>query len=200
MKGMSCIFIFLVRHGDYEDNKRAGWGDNKLTPKGQEQANALGVVIKKNTSLNVGRIYSSDLMRSIETAEPTASALALPIYQRSDFRAPNNGVLANMAMVDADLKYPNLHYYTLEYEEKYPNGESPREFWERICCAWDVFVQEAMTIEGNCILFSHSSVIRAVYCKVMGIEYNNKDNSKIIEAELLPIEVKDDLVRCLFVI
>lgn len=191
------MFIYLVRHGDYEKNKRAGWGNNCLTEKGLLQANSLSKEIENNATLNIKYIYSSDLVRAMQTAMPTACILGLPIMKLKCFRAPNNGILSNMLAIEADRLYPNLHYYTLDYEEKYPGGESPQEFYERICESWDEFIKTIFT-DGDIVVFTHSSVIRVIYCKLSGKKYDNKDNSKIEEAKLLPIKITKNIIKCMF--
>ena len=194
------MFIYLVRHGESESSRRSGWGDNRLTPDGCQQAyNLRELILKKKNALDIGKIYSSDLQRSIETASPTAEALHINITRCPDFRAPDNGVLANMPSEEADIRFPGLHYYSLDFDQKYPGGESPHEFYDRIIVAWKKFVKMVLPDRQNAILFSHSSVIRVVYCFVENLPYNNKDKGKIPEAELLAIELFDeDNLRCLF--
>ena len=158
------MFIYLVRHGESELSRRSGWGNNCLTPYGYQQAyNLRDLILKRKTVLDIGNIYSSDLQRSIETALPVAEALQLNIMRCPEFRAPNNGILANMPSEEADIRFPGLHYYSLDFDQKYPGGESPHEFYDRIVVAWKNFVKTVLSNRKNAILFSHSSVIRVVY-------------------------------------
>ena len=78
---------------------------------------------------NIKHIYSSDLPRAVQTAEPIAAALNLPIIALKQFREVNNGDLAGMKNDIANSKYPGLYWDTIEWEEHYPNGESPKEFF-----------------------------------------------------------------------
>jgi 2,3-bisphosphoglycerate-dependent phosphoglycerate mutase len=72
--------VFLVRHAEKD------FGDDPdLTPEGQERAERLCEMLK-NT--NLAAIYSTDLRRTVQTAEPTAAAkdLQIRIYSPYDLR------------------------------------------------------------------------------------------------------------------
>ena len=64
--------IYFIRHGD------PNYKDNCLTPLGHQQAEALAERWAVSAE-KVDRIYSSKFGRAVETAEPTAAKLGLPV-------------------------------------------------------------------------------------------------------------------------
>ncbi|EHR71528.1 fructose-2,6-bisphosphatase [Burkholderiales bacterium JOSHI_001] len=73
--------IFLARHGQSENNNQGlvtGQMDVGLSPKGELQALALAQCLKGES---LAAIYTSTLRRTVQTAQPTADALGLPIVQ-----------------------------------------------------------------------------------------------------------------------
>ncbi|HEY7697141.1 MAG TPA: phosphoglycerate mutase family protein, partial [Vicinamibacteria bacterium] len=64
--------VVLVRHGERADDSR----DTDLSVAGRSRANALAVMLK---DAGIEAVYSTDFIRSRETARPLAELLSLPI-------------------------------------------------------------------------------------------------------------------------
>lgn len=127
--------IYLVRHGKDDDTFRGGWSNNGLLPIGVKQVYALAKEIAL-ANINVDCIYSSDIQRAAETAEILSNCLGCPIEYIPELREVDNGVLAGMENTLADERYPGLYRSTLDYDECYPNGESPEVLYNRVKGAW----------------------------------------------------------------
>ena len=82
----------------------------------------------------------------------------------------------------ATERYPGLFWNTLEWDECYPDGESPHQFFDRISVAWKTFKQSTQDTEGNVILVTHGGVINAIYHIEHGIPYSNKNQPFSIKA------------------
>lgn len=182
--------IYLVRHGRDDDTVRGGWSDQPLTEEGHRQARRLAECI----NFPVDAVYSSDLPRAMQTADPVARKLGLPIVKRPEFRETNNGELAGMKNEIALVRYPGLFWNTLDWEEQYPGGESPKEFYERICTAWDAFQKEILDSGENAILVTHCGVIHVIRCILTGQPYSNKvRHPKVEHAKLITLNYKDNM-------
>lgn len=182
--------VYLVRHGKDEDGVRGGWGSQPLTEEGHAQAERLA----ERIDFPVDAIYSSDLPRAMQTAKPVAEKLGLPIVERPEFRETNNGELAGMKNELALARYPGLFWNTLGWEERYPGGESPRDFFERIRNAWDSFQNEVRQREENAILVTHSGCIHVIRCILTGQPYSNKaKHNKVEHAKLITLEYRDEI-------
>ena len=182
---MICI---LIRHGKDDDTVRGGWSGQPLTDEGKAQADELASFLQRS-NLDIKHIYSSDLLRSMQTAQSVAGKLHLPIIPMREFREVNNGDMAGMKNDLASSMYPGLYWNTLEWEQQYPGGESPKEFYERISTAWDAFQKMVLEQNANVLLVTHGGVINVILSAVNGENYSNKTSiRKIRNAELITLE------------
>ena len=166
--------IYIVRHGQDDDSVRGGWSDTPLTALGVQQSIQFADDLLNNQNkYNIGKIYSSDLKRAKQTAEIISQKLHLPIEFLPDFREVNNGDLAGIDNKLAEEKYPNLYWRKLAWNEHYPNGESPMEFFERVSNAWKKFVCEVSAYDKNVLLVTHSGVINVINCIIDNSIYSN---------------------------
>ena len=184
------MICYLVRHGQDDDSVRGGWSTQPLTEEGRAQAARLADFIKRNNgTLKIKHIYSSDLERAKETAIPISEAIALPIEYLTEFRETNNGKLAGMKNDIAIKLYPGVFWNTLEWDEKYPDGESLKDFYERILNAWNDFSKKILNNGENVLLITHSGVINVILSTINGESYSNKNKPrKISHTEMLALE------------
>lgn len=182
---MTC---YLARHGKDDDTVRGGWSKTPLTEEGIQQAESLASFVQKS-NLNIKHIYSSDLPRAMQTAEAVGNQLQLPVIPMQEFREVNNGILAGMKNDLAAETFPGLYWNTLDWEQRYPGGESPREFYERVRDAWNRFQSSALEHTENVLLVTHGGVIQVILSIVNGEEYSNRRALRRVEnAELIALE------------
>ena len=177
--------IYLLRHGADDDTRLGGWSDSRLSPLGIEQAQKAGEAIAKG-SFNICRICSSDLPRARETAEIVAEKLGLPVEYIKALRETNNGDLAGLKIEEAKERFPGLYWRSLEWDQAYPNGESPNQFFNRVRNAWKDFKREESAKSGNTLLVTHGGVIDVILCLENGVPYTNKHVTyRIAHAEIV---------------
>ena len=182
------MICYLVRHGKDDGTVRGGWSQQPLTNEGKAQADELASFVQ-GSDLAIKHIYSSDLLRAMQTAQSVADKLHLPIVPMPEFREVNNGDLAGMKNDLASKLYPGLYWNTLGWEQRYPGGESPKEFYERISTAWDAFQKMVLEQNETVLLVTHGGVIHVVLSIVNGEKYSNKSvMRKIRNAELIALE------------
>ena len=169
---MTCL---VIRHGKDDESLRGGWGMQPLSPEGRAQAEELARRLK-SSGINARWIFTSDLKRARETAEILGEALSLPVVDAPQFREVNNGLLAGMENAEAERLYPGLYWSALDWEQSYPQGESPREFFERVEKAWYQLKLYLITRGQSAILVTHGGVINAIACIEMGVPYSNRRN------------------------
>lgn len=179
--------IYLMRHGEDDNARLGGWSNAGLSAVGIKQAeNSAKKIIEEN--YNINHIFSSDLPRAKETAEIIADRLDLKSYFIREFREINNGRLSGMLKEEAKAKYPGIYYSALEWEEEYPNGESPKLFYERVSSAWNNFKNDTNKLNGNTLLVTHGGVVNIILCCENGVEYTNRYFKYSIEnAEIISI-------------
>ena len=182
------MIVYLVRHGADDDSIRGGWSNHSLTDEGLEQSEELTKKLKEN-NCDAEIIYSSDLFRARQTAKILAQSLNLEVEYNAEFREVNNGDLAGMNNDLAKELYPNLYWRKLEWEQHYPNGESPKEFYERIKNAWEKIINSN---HKSIILVTHGGVINVIMHLVNDIEYSNKSSAyKIGTADYIKLSIRD---------
>ena len=159
-------------------------------PIGVKQVYALAKEIAI-ANICVDCIYSSDIQRAAETAEILSNCLGCPIKYIPELREVNNGVLAGMENDLADECYPGLYWSTLDYDECYPNGESPEMFYNRIKTAWlELKNRELEQATKDALLVTHGGVIEAILCIENNVPFSNKTRHfSAPNAKLIPIEI-----------
>ncbi len=168
--------LHLIRHAEtvwHAENKYAGHADIRLTDLGHTQAAALAnwaIVIKP------GAIYSSDLIRAIDTATPSAVALGLEVIVDSRFREVNFGQIEGLTPMEMGEQFPELRKEFLERpaDTTMPGGESGRLALRRALTA----INEILDGPGNSdvMLVSHGTLIRLLVCQLLGLEINQYRN------------------------
>lgn len=121
--------------------------------------------------------HNSDLPRAAQTAAYCADALALPLYLDPAWRETNNGDLAGMHNDTAKQRYPGLYFAALDMAQAYPNGESPRQYFERIRA---IFTQLCRQIEASILpsqvaVVTHGGVINSIYYLLNNRIWTNKE-------------------------
>ncbi|MHC0040903.1 histidine phosphatase family protein [Streptococcus periodonticum] len=169
--------ILFVRHGKDSDQHRGGWSQLDLLPEGKREAKTLAdYLVQHKEDYHFTKIITSDLKRAETTAIILVEALQLPLEKESSLRETNNGDLAGMLNSKADQKFPRLYFRSLAMDEHYPNGESPREFYQRIKTWFQRFLQENDDSDETQIVVTHGGVINIIYHLVNQIEWTNKSN------------------------
>lgn len=169
--------ILFVRHGKDSDQHRGGWNQLDLLPEGKREAKTLAdYLVQHKEDYHFTKMITSDLKRAETTATILVEALQLPLEKESSLRETNNGDLAGMLNSEADQKFPRLYFRSLAMDEHYPNGESPREFYQRIKTWFQRFLQENNNSDETQIVVTHGGVINIIYHLVNQIEWTNKSN------------------------
>lgn len=140
-----------------------------------KQARELaGRLLAQKNSYSLSRIYSSDLLRAAQTARIVGDRLGLAVTLLPDFREVNNGLLAGMKNDLAEDRFPGLYWNQLAWEQTYPEGESPKAFYERIADAWERLSCELVSGKENVLLVTHGGVIQVILSLINNVPYTNK--------------------------
>lgn len=162
--------IYLMRHGADDPKRLGGWSPYGLTDIGRWQVSDAAERIAR---IGIAAIYASDLPRAKESAEIIAKKLQSPVSRLPAFRETNNGLLAGMLKSEAKLLYPGLYWNALGWTQRYPDGESPELFFQRISKAWKRFKQE--NAEKTGLLVTHGGVINIIMCIENQVPYTNRE-------------------------
>ena len=161
--------IYLIRHGETEANRHRiiqGWLNNKLSETGIQQAAALCARLA-NTEFHA--LYSSDLTRTVMTAEPIAASHALSLRTDARLREINTGAWTGCSwseLVEKDRERTDL-FLALSPDWRAPDGES----FEDIRIRMDAALKDiAARHDGQTVaVMSHGAAIRQVLALYHGL-------------------------------
>jgi broad specificity phosphatase PhoE len=151
--------LFLVRHGQSNGNAEGRFGGHSPTPRsplGIRQAELTAKVLAKE---KIHAIYSSDLHRAVQTAEPLAKILDLPIITTPAFRERKVGVLEGKTFDESKAEHPKDYYALVNRSVHHviTGGESYRQLLKR---ATRELHEVLRTHQGeNIVIFSHTGAI-----------------------------------------
>lgn len=160
--------VLLIRHGQSEGNAERRFGGHTatpLSPLGRKQAAATAEALKKDS---ISAIYSSDLARAVETAQPLATLTGLPVNATEAFRERSVGVMEGLTFEDAAQKHPDEYAALLrrDFERVLSGGESYRQLFDRARNKLDSIISENRG--GRIAVFSHTGTICILALHLMG--------------------------------
>lgn len=166
--------VYLVRHGQTEWNssKRAqGQADIALDARGHEQAIAAAFELSRT---KIDGVYSSDLMRAVDTARPIAESHGLEVQVMPEFREIDQGEWEGLHVDEIKERWPDLWGPARHYSAR-PGGESPQQVRKRALEGLAKVVSEHP--EGDVAIVSHGGTIRWLAAEALG--YDDKRSARI---------------------
>lgn len=160
---MSTTTLVLVRHGETAWNAEGrvqGQTDVPLSEVGRAQAEALVPVLAAEP---FGAIYSSDLLRVRETAQPVARVLGLEVLLETGLRERHYGMFETLTYVECRERFPAEfeRFREKELEFDFATGESLRAFHARSLASLQAI---AARHAGEAVLvFTHGGVLEMLY-------------------------------------
>lgn len=136
--------LILIRHGETKWNVEGRWqgqADTPLNERGREQACQLA---RELSGVDIQAIYSSDLQRAMETAQPLALAAGLQIHTDVRLREINQGEWQGLRLNEIQARYAEL-YQRREQDPldiAPPGGESILQMQQRAFKVLDEILQQ----------------------------------------------------------
>ena len=169
--------FYLVRHGVttwIEKELLHGVSDVPLSEYGEKQAQ---LTAKTFEDIEVDQIYSSPLIRAMQTAEPISKITGVPIKEVPDLMEMNFGFMEGKRdwwPVIRGKKFFTFLYIKARLIGGFISGETFAAFRRRVSNAWDRIVKENPA--GNVVIVAHSGVLRIIFTHVFGGDsvYNKK--------------------------
>lgn len=194
--------IYFVRHGESEANLLNMFSNrgfkHGLTAHGREQALALADRLK---DLPFRKLFSSPLLRAVQTAQVLGHAFGLP-YELSDaLREYDCGVLEGKSDPASWSLYSEVFDAWMvdrQWERRIEGGESFLDMQARFLPFIEGLVQTYERFDVNVVLVGHGGLYRCILPLVLeniGFEFTIRqslDNSEYVLAE-----VSDGNIHCI---
>ena len=185
---MSATRLCMVRHGETAWNAEGrvqGQVDVPLNEVGRAQARAVAEALAGE---RFDAVYSSDLLRVRQTAEPAAGRLGLPVAYDSQLRERHYGMFERHTYAEVRERYPAEY---ARFRDKDPDfdfvsGEALRDFERRALACVAALVERH---PGQSLLvFTHGGVLEMVYRYATGRGLSTERDFEVPNAGLNRVE------------
>lgn len=199
---MKSTTLFIIRHGQTDwnlEDKIQGHIDIPLNAQGMEQAQQVASFLKKK-NVSFKALYSSDLQRAHQTAQPIAATFSLNIITTPHLRERHVGDLQGLTK----QKVRETHGEHFDFDwEVIPGGETKTDFLRRIMNQITLIAQAH--VNENVVMVTHGHAIRKlltfagydinewpaiINASIITVRYHHKDTSEPI-IQLISVEYVD---------
>ncbi len=160
--------VCFVRHGETDwnvDKRIQGHTDIPLNATGRAQALAMAF---SAAHARFDALYSSDLVRALDTAQALAQREALEIRLLPDLRERNFGIFQGLTAAEGEARHPQayVHYLARDLDYDFETGESLRQFAARVERAvhWLMQHHAGQTVAA----VTHGGVLDVLYRRATG--------------------------------
>lgn len=169
--------LYLVRHGQSAGNAEGRFGGHGTTPLSELGKKQVQLTAEALTKERIQVIYSSDLLRAVESAEPLAKLLKLKIHTSPAFRERHVGVLEGLTFDESKQHHP-ADYYALvnrSVDHVISGGESYRHLLRRITSKLQNILREH---QGQRIaIYTHTGAICYLTLYLLGAIHRGTKNT-----------------------
>lgn len=194
--------IYFVRHGESEANIQQIISNRSyqhgLTDKGRAQAAALADHLK---GVRITRIFSSPLMRAVQTAEILAGGSGLSITMEDGLREFDCGVIEGKS--DPESWYSLRQVWEgwmqhQQWESRIEGGENHFDVRQRFLPFIDSLLKQFRHTDEVAVLVSHGGTLRAMLPLVLdSIDFAYAYSHPLHNTDYVLAEVNGDSMTCL---
>jgi probable phosphoglycerate mutase len=182
--------VCIVRHGETAwnaEHRVQGQLDVPLNAVGLGQAQAVAKALDREA---FDAIYSSDLQRARQTAEPTAQALGREVVAQKELRERHYGVFERLTYAEVKVKFPEdyARFEAHDPEFAFRTGESLKDFYARSIAVIARIADENK--HRNILVFTHGGVLDMLYRHVNGLALGARRAFGIPNAGLNRLELR----------
>ena len=184
--------FLVVRHGETAWNAEGriqGQLDSPLNEEGLGQALLLGERLAREP---FSQLYSSDLGRAMQTAQPIADRTGRRVVSTPALRERHLGVFQGLTGIDCERMHfaEYAKFKSRDPEHAIPGGESVSQVYQRVR---GVFIGLAKRHAGErIVVVTHGGVLDALYRFVTGTRLDKLRDFPIFNASLNVIRFAND--------
>jgi broad specificity phosphatase PhoE len=174
--------LVLLRHGETDWNltgRAQGHADVPLNATGHAQARTVARVL---AGLGPVRLWSSDLMRAVQTAEYVAVATGLAVEKDARLREYDVGERSGLTMAEFAAEFPERHANWLHDSESrlLPGEETTRQVRHRIVPALRECLDSLATGETG-VAVLHGASLRVGLMGLLGWPWELSRSLQVVE-------------------
>lgn len=161
------MVLVVLRHGQSvwnSENRFTGFVDVELSKKGRDEASYAGKLLN---SIKFDHIFSSDLMRTVQTAEIISNEINYKkaILHISDFKERDYGDLTGKDKTELGLVYGSeqVKKWRRSYFTGPPNGENLDDVVKRVGRGYQKHIQKLLEEKQNVLIVAHGNSLRALF-------------------------------------
>lgn len=148
--------IYLIRHALDDERYVGSWSNVSILESEKEKVKSQAKYIKEN--LQVTDIYTSDIKRSVQTAEIIGKYLNKEVIKDKNLREQNKGYLTGKEK--AKLSKEELEQLNNQkIDTIFEGGESLEEVYKRI----KRYIPTLAKLKDNTLIVTHRGVINMLY-------------------------------------
>lgn len=184
--------IYLLRHGMDNEEYVGGYSNISLIEEGYKQ---LDSAIPKLKTLNLTKIYTSDIKRTIETTNYINQTLKLTIIKDKRLRELDKGLLNGKLKNTLSIEeYRNLN--TSNVDEKIGNGESMKDLYNRVS---KLIERGYFDNKDLALIVTHRGFINMLYFLLNDIELStNKEQFNVTHGSIHELDINKKRIRKIF--
>ena len=180
--------LSIIRHGETEWNRQRriqGQGDSALTAVGLRQAEAVARRIRQ---VAPSRLVSSDLGRTIQTAQPIAEVTTLTLETDSGLRERSFGIFEGLTPAEIEGRYPAEHALWQARDPSFaiPGGESLLVLRQRVAATLERIAGQST---GDVVIVTHGGVLDAIYRIALGLSMHAPRTWQLLNASVNQVEI-----------
>lgn len=165
---MPITRLYLIRHGQSAGNAEGRFGGHGPTPLSELGKRQAELTARLLADERISVVYTSDLLRAVQTAEPLADLIGEPAMATPAFRERNVGVLEGLTFDESRDRHPKDYFALVNRDVRHviTHGESYRQLLERTTRElWEIIRKHP----GRRIaVFSHTGAICFMTLHLMG--------------------------------
>jgi broad specificity phosphatase PhoE len=183
--------IVLVRHGETQSNLEQllhGRTDVPLTPLGEWQARRVAERLIQFDPVDA--LYSSPLLRARSTARLISQRIGRDVVFVDDLTEFHFGDFEGYTLSDIQETHPEIFLQVLDtsdFEFRFPNGESRREFHARVKGALDTLAEA--NAGKRLVIVAHGGVIASAVTQFTGGNPNDWANFLVHNCSITRLEI-----------
>lgn len=190
--GLAQAERLAARLGRRANGRDPGLPPHSAMPRSRYEAESVSAGEARYTLSVLDAIYSSDLQRAQQTAQPTASALGLPLKLCVGLRERAYGVFQGHDSSEIAARFPDAYavWQTRDPGFAPDGGESSRAFYHRVLHAVAAIV--AAHPGGHIACVTHGGVLDCIYRHARGLSLEAPRDYALLNASINTVDFDDE--------